>query len=339
MRLGRIIYKDIISSAELFDQKVCDDQDLVWSYYQPDKKLGWEIKPYGHHVSQNYHANSLGLRLTSNSNKKYFINSKKILVVGDSMVHGDEVKDSDSWLWKLQQICGSNFQILNGGVSGYGTDQAILRFEKLYKKIKPDIGILGITTTDLFRNFNVCRNFIATGGDFPYPKPRFIIKGNDLKLIEPPNIDVNNISKSLNTKIVRNHFFKYDRFFPHLWTQLYQVGLRIGLLSKPFHYNFFDEAISLVILIIQRFIKFCQSRSIKPIIILLPTYWGSFPSGDEMDKIYNKFKFLKVIDGRDAFSKDRLNLSSNILRCPRSHYTSESGKWIARLTANILKKI
>lgn len=48
-----------------------------------------------------------------------------------------------------------------------------------------------------------------------------------------------------------------------------------------------------------------------------------------MDKIYDKFKFLKVIDDRDEFYKGRLNLPPKILLCPRSHYASESGKWIA----------
>ena len=51
-----------------------------------------------------------------------------ILAVGDSYTYGDEVTDRETWPAHLQALTGR--RVLNGGVSGYGFDQTVLRAEK-----------------------------------------------------------------------------------------------------------------------------------------------------------------------------------------------------------------
>ena len=46
---------------------------------------------------------------------------------GNSMTHGDEVKDDEAWLHLLSEQLGCNVQ--NFGIGGYGLDQAALRYE------------------------------------------------------------------------------------------------------------------------------------------------------------------------------------------------------------------
>ena len=52
-----------------------------------------------------------------------------ILAVGDSFTFGDEVNDGQTWPAQLQHLTGR--RVLNGGVSGYGFDQTVLRAEQL----------------------------------------------------------------------------------------------------------------------------------------------------------------------------------------------------------------
>lgn len=52
-----------------------------------------------------------------------------ILAVGDSFTSGENVGDLDSWPAQLQRLTGHT--VLNGGVSGYGLDQIVLRTERL----------------------------------------------------------------------------------------------------------------------------------------------------------------------------------------------------------------
>jgi hypothetical protein len=55
--------------------------------------------------------------------------SGAILAVGDSFVFGDQVSDDESWPAILEQRL--NRRVVNGGVSGYGPLQAVLRAEQL----------------------------------------------------------------------------------------------------------------------------------------------------------------------------------------------------------------
>ena len=52
-----------------------------------------------------------------------------ILAVGDSFTYGEDVADLDAWPAQLQRLTGRT--VLNGGVSGYGLDQIVLRTERL----------------------------------------------------------------------------------------------------------------------------------------------------------------------------------------------------------------
>ncbi|HEY6982517.1 SGNH/GDSL hydrolase family protein [Reyranella sp.] len=52
---------------------------------------------------------------------------RPILAVGDSYTFGDEVTDNETWPAHLETLTGR--RVLNGGVSGYGFDQIVLRAE------------------------------------------------------------------------------------------------------------------------------------------------------------------------------------------------------------------
>ncbi|MGD9881895.1 MAG: SGNH/GDSL hydrolase family protein [Reyranella sp.] len=72
-----------------------------------------------------------------------------ILTVGDSFTYGDEVLDEESWPAQLQRLVGR--PVLNGGVTGYGFDQIVLRTEQLAGLHKPSLIIVSFIADDLRR--------------------------------------------------------------------------------------------------------------------------------------------------------------------------------------------
>jgi len=73
----------------------------------------------------------------------------QILAVGDSFTYGEDVGDLDTWPAQLQRLTGRG--VLNGGVSGYGYDQVILRAEQLTTVCRPAVVIVGLIADDIRR--------------------------------------------------------------------------------------------------------------------------------------------------------------------------------------------
>ncbi|MBU8874633.1 hypothetical protein KQ910_12735 [Reyranella sp. MMS21-HV4-11] len=75
--------------------------------------------------------------------------SPLVLAVGDSFTYGEHVGDLDAWPAQLQRLIGH--RVLNGGVSGYGFDQTVLRAERLAARHRPDVMIVGLIADDVRR--------------------------------------------------------------------------------------------------------------------------------------------------------------------------------------------
>ena len=72
-----------------------------------------------------------------------------ILAVGDSYTYGEEVSDTETWPAQLQRLIGR--RVLNGGVSGYGLDQTVLRAEQLTALHRPSVVIVSFVADDIVR--------------------------------------------------------------------------------------------------------------------------------------------------------------------------------------------
>ena len=72
-----------------------------------------------------------------------------LLAVGDSYTFGEEVGDAETWPAQLERLRGR--RVLNGGVSGYGFDQIVLRAEQLADRHKPTMIIVGFIADDIRR--------------------------------------------------------------------------------------------------------------------------------------------------------------------------------------------
>jgi lysophospholipase L1-like esterase len=95
-----------------------------------------------------------------------------ILAVGDSFTYGEDVGDLDAWPAQLQRLTGRT--VLNGGVSGYGLDQIVLRTERLTALHRPALVIVSLIANDVQRT--------EMRRMWWHDKPWFSIEGGQLVL-------------------------------------------------------------------------------------------------------------------------------------------------------------
>jgi hypothetical protein len=145
-----------------------------------DADLGWAPKKnfMGIHEKDGFavpvHQNQFGLRASKNLLMKNPAAKRRIIVLGDSYVWGYGVGDID--IFTALDLSHYGVELINFGVSGYGTDQEYLLYKKMGKDFEVNEVTLVITPYNDFMN-NI------EGKQYGYKKPYFKIANDQLQLI------------------------------------------------------------------------------------------------------------------------------------------------------------
>lgn len=143
--------------------------------------LGWKLKPNaeGYLFSGEFKTyvknNAQGLRMSRNvlqQKSKY-----RIAFLGDSFMWGFGVEESERISENLERQL-KNVEVLNFGVSGYGSDQEYLQLNNTVLKFQPNMVVLEFYANDLEDAGNNMR--------YGYQKPLFKLKNNILELTNVP---------------------------------------------------------------------------------------------------------------------------------------------------------
>ena len=119
---------------------------------------------------------------------------------GDSYTYGDEVDDDETWQTYLSRSTRKN--VFNFGNNGYGTDQAYLRFREDYPEVRTPLVTLGLTVDNIKRVVNVYRKFFYSKTGIPATKPRFMLEGGQLRLIENPIRGVDDLERLKDSRFL-----------------------------------------------------------------------------------------------------------------------------------------
>lgn len=159
----------------------------------PDPELGWDLRKNQQsiHAAKICTVNELGCR--SPSSFVHDPNKYLVLVVGDSFTFGAEADDDDTWPAQLESL-EPRIQVLNCGVSAYGTDQMALRLERFLRDINPDLVVAAFIGDDLKRATLHFRDF---------KKPRFVIEKQELRLTNTPIGDQQEVYKEAKAELQR----------------------------------------------------------------------------------------------------------------------------------------
>lgn len=123
-----------------------------------DPQLGWRMKPA--YAAPGVHHGPQGFRDTGRRGTDVAL---RILAIGDSFAYGLGVRDDETFEALLEANPG--VEVVNAGVNGYGTDQAVLMWELHGRRLAPKAVVLTYYVDDFFRNGLAVREG---------PKPRFV---------------------------------------------------------------------------------------------------------------------------------------------------------------------
>ncbi len=138
-----------------------------------DEELGWTLRPdvSGLRTAEPWQAdlttNSAGFRDVPHGTKSAGVT--RVVVLGDSFVFGSGVKQDETLTHVLATRLGPTFEVVNLGVPGYGTDQALLTLRRWGPKLLPDVVVAGFFWNDVMEN--------ASREIYGMPKPSFVLEG------------------------------------------------------------------------------------------------------------------------------------------------------------------
>lgn len=187
----RIVFFSILIFLSLFEVGL-RAQDIYLNYVYPpktavglweyDSVLGWRNRP---NKEKTYTSKLDRFRIKAKINSKGLRDEeypykkkegvKRILLLGDSVTIGLEVEKDvliDTQLENLLKANG-NYEVINAGVSAYGTDQSYLFLKNEGYKYAPDIIIYGAVNNDPAENITIHQHQRAFG------KSYFIIDENN----------------------------------------------------------------------------------------------------------------------------------------------------------------
>ncbi|MET0645462.1 MAG: SGNH/GDSL hydrolase family protein [Pyrinomonadaceae bacterium] len=128
-------------------------------FYQPDEARGYALWPgaagrYRREGAAHVQINSDGLRDREHSKSKP-ANTFRIAVVGDSYAEAFQVEREKAFWSVLEQrlracpaLAGREVEVINFGVSGYGTAQELLTLREKVWGYSPDVVLLAVTTNN-----------------------------------------------------------------------------------------------------------------------------------------------------------------------------------------------
>ncbi len=170
---------------------------------QFDPELGWTVIP-NQSLSYNgktYTTNSLGFRSGAVDFSK-----KHVIVSGDSVAWGDGVNDNETTAAFLDDKF-TNYQTLNLGVNGFGTDQSYLRLKRHISKLNPQLIVFMVYSgNDLWDTSNDTR--------YGKSKPLFTLKKEQT---EPFGYKVKISSNDIHLSNKRISRFSCSNLFSRSW--------------------------------------------------------------------------------------------------------------------------
>ena len=212
----------------------CTDGDYIHiegNGYTFSKDFGWTTIPNQTHciwTDKGVHGtathNNKGLRMNHDILVGKSQDKKRIALFGDSFAYGYGNDQNDTLSFYLQQMFGDDWELLNFGASGYGTDNVYMRYTKEGRLYHPDVVVFLTYSNDpgniLFTEYQ------------GYAKPIFKVnsKGN-LITAENQKFGVHPLqprTRYLESTILERH----SHLYIFLQNALGKIGYKLSVILK-----------------------------------------------------------------------------------------------------------
>ena len=149
-----------------------------------DPELGWRNEPGTCEAGGRRCFDSLGARGRGERAARPEPAFRRIVCFGDSYTYGSDVDDGEDWPAQLEALDPAR-EVVNLGVGGYGTDQALLRFRR-EGHLGADVVLVGLLVENIGRNVNRYRPLYYPSTVACSAKPRFVLRDGALELVPLP---------------------------------------------------------------------------------------------------------------------------------------------------------
>jgi hypothetical protein len=181
------------ASKQTVTKALTEYQDTLGWFLKP----GTELRHQGPEFDVVVRTNSQGIRADKEYSYEKVPGKKRILTIGDSFTFGHGVGNDETYAAFLEGLI-PNTEVINLGVSAYGTDQQLLVLETKGLKYHPDLVILGFYKGDIFRNDDLFHNML--------PKPMYKLEDDGnlvLTHVPVPKEKLNVQNLGLGQKLLR----------------------------------------------------------------------------------------------------------------------------------------
>jgi hypothetical protein len=327
------------------------------TYVVPDRELGWSVGASGQVTlgdgSLLYQSNAQALR--ADPGRVYAEaptpGTVRILTVGDSFTHCDDVPNADTWQVALE-AGQPGLEVLNLGVPGYGTDQAFLRWRRDGRRWQGQLVILGIWPENLCRNLSLVRYYLVPTEGFSQ-KPRFVLEGGALAVVNSPVMDQDELVATLTAPesrplLAHERWYSARETSPTLLQTLRSVRIAQSILSlyerKQLRARLYSgedpAAIEITVAIAAQFAREVREAGSTPLIALIPmrdllaqhTSPQTFPLVAAL-----RAAGLEVLDLGPTFGRRALELGESRVYIAQGHHTPEGNRLLAAALAEQLQ--
>jgi hypothetical protein len=300
-----------------------------------DQATGWLLKPNSHNdlspdgdgIHWSYTIDSKRAR-----RNPYAVDLVKISAYGDSFTFCDQVNDDQTWPYYLSKL--TDTRVVNWGVGGYGTDQALRRLKQNLPKYRTDIVVLGVFSENINRLMNTYRPFY--GGSFGSMrlgfKPMLYNSEGKLEWLANP--------LAFQSNSLEDYYRAYDKAqkvdywyvlnqrkavvrFPYTLAFLQATRYYLSVGPRPNLYEL-DAAVEKLDRILEEFQSLARQYDFMGIVLFIPTSDsvkeqlrnGTYDYGDYIASVrarndLDRLKIVNVIER--PFDREKFNLKPFML--------------------------
>jgi len=273
------------AAAELVVRALFKDGTVMFPRYHTDFRYGpytlrgirpnarfWHTSIDG---SWEFVTNSKGLRESRELPYEKPAGTLRVLALGDSHTQGYEVRQDATYSAALERYLGSRgdarVEVLNAGVSGFSTAEALVYLENEGIRYQPDVVVLGFYANDFEDNLKAGL-FAVNDGELVPRKHEHV-----------PGVRIQNLIYGIpGVQWLGENSYFYSLLFNQVWmlakTALRERAVRAAAAADDGEFEFAlatkDEhpahAVDLAVALIQRMQRFCRERGIRLIVVDIP---------------------------------------------------------------------
>lgn len=360
--LGTVLYPKYWPKFAEYYMKTIDEMEQRGSFGIYEDRAGWILAPSRQDKTGLQFTSVEGLRspriglsfadLRSRHSKAVEQPATvRVALVGDSMTFGHEVRCEESWGHILESILQPYTQVLNFAVGAHSISQTYERYQKDVRSWKPQIVVIGITSSMITRNNNIYPFLKDPEWGFPLARPRLAATDGALKAINYPIADP---KQTFSHKSVGElPYLEYDDYYrPFEWER----GGAWHLVEKSYVFRFLNSirppsdgreeeriqhALQASEPVLEHLVHNIKENGSVPLVIYLP-YKGelSVSSGQDTNFIPLSMRMLHNI-GITYFDPSsclrKLDISQLYMR--ESHYSPQANHEIAHCLKPDLQEI